>query len=311
MFQALLAVPIVGAALLVAALVGADLAELLRGSLRETFTTVAGTLMSEPAALAAFFAAFAIVLLGGSAFMFLVKGGTVEVLAAAEAQAGPIEREPLTYETTIRQASGFTLERFVGGCRRMFRRYMVLGLLLMVVYGVSGTAYLAFVLYGYRTAGDQFLVLGWGFVAAVAAIALVAEITVINWLYLLLQIAIAVDDVGIPDACLAVARFMQSRFRELVGVFSVVLGLIVVATFTSALAWSTVGLIAFVPLVGLAVFPVQIVALLVRGLVFEYITLTALAAYTSLYHQHVAQLGAVSRRIRSSDGFRATSPSGL
>ena len=38
----------------------------------------------------------------------------------------------------------------------------------------------------------------------------------------------------------------------------------------SALAWSGVGLIAFVPLVGLAVFPLQLAALLLRGLVFEY-----------------------------------------
>jgi hypothetical protein len=39
-FQVLLAVPIVGAGILVAALAGGDLAELLRGSLREMFTTM-------------------------------------------------------------------------------------------------------------------------------------------------------------------------------------------------------------------------------------------------------------------------------
>src|SRR5438477_12940726 len=79
-FQALLAVPIIGAAILVAALLGGDLTELLRGSLRDTFTTIAGTLMSEPVALIAFIAAFTIVLLGGSVLMFLVKGGTVDIL---------------------------------------------------------------------------------------------------------------------------------------------------------------------------------------------------------------------------------------
>ena len=64
------------------------------------FTTIAGTLMSEPVALVAFMTAFSIVLLGGSVLMFLVKGGTVEVLLAAEAAAGPIELEPLTYENS-------------------------------------------------------------------------------------------------------------------------------------------------------------------------------------------------------------------
>ena len=74
-FQVLLAVPIIGAAVLVAVLLGGDLGELLQGSLREIFTTIASTLMSEPVALVAFITAFTLVLLGGSVLMFLVKGG--------------------------------------------------------------------------------------------------------------------------------------------------------------------------------------------------------------------------------------------
>ena len=84
-FQVLLAVPVIGAAILVAVLLGADLAELLQGSLRDIFTTIASALMSEPVALVAFVTAFAVVLLGGSVLMFLVKGGTVDVLIAAHA----------------------------------------------------------------------------------------------------------------------------------------------------------------------------------------------------------------------------------
>jgi hypothetical protein len=295
-FQVLLAVPIIGAAVLVAALVGGDLAELLRGSLREMFTSIAGALTSEPVALVAFVTAFSIVLLGGSTLMFLVKGGTVEVLLAAEAMAGPIEQEPLTYETTIRQTSRFTLQLFMDGCRRLFRRYLILGIALMVVYGASGGAYLAFVVYGYRAAGDRFLLIGWTFIAALAAVVLVAWITLVNLTYLLLQIAIAIEDVGVAGAGAAVVRFVRAEFRGLAGVFGVVLALVVAATLASALAWSGVGLIAFVPLVGIAVFPLQIAALVLRGLVFEYIGLTALASYAALYHRHLRQLGAVDRR---------------
>jgi hypothetical protein len=82
-----------------------------------------------------------------------------------------------------------------------------------------------------------------------------------------------------------VTRFVRAELRELGGVFLVVLGVVIAATLVSALAWSGVGLIAFVPLVGLAVFPLQIVALLLRGLVFEYIGLTALGAYLTLYRR--------------------------
>jgi hypothetical protein len=66
-------------------------------------------------------------------------------------------------------------------------------------------------------------------------------------------------------------------------VFLVVVAVVVAATFASFLAWSGVGLIAFVPLVGLAVFPLQIAALLLRGLVFEYLGLAALGAYLTVY----------------------------
>jgi hypothetical protein len=244
-------------------------------------------------AMAAFITAFSIVMLGGSVLMFLVKGGVVHVLLAAEAAAGPIEREPLTYETTIRGTSRFSLELFIDGCRRMFPRYLTLGVALMAIYILSGVAYVAFVVYGYRAAGDRFLVIGWAFIAALAATVLVGWITLVNWVYLLLQIAMAVEGVGLAGACTAVTRFVRSEFRELAGIFGVILALLVGATLASALAWSGVGLVAFVPLVGLAVFPLQIAALIVRGLMFEYIGLTALASYAALYQRHVAGAGRV------------------
>ena len=302
-FQVLLAVPIIGAAILVAVLLGADLADLLQGSLRDTFTTIASTLMSEPVALVAFVTAFTLVLLGGSVLMFAVKGGTVDVLLAANAAAGPIEHLPLTLDS-LRPAAQFTLRRFTDGCARLFRPYLVLGFGLMVVYGLSIAGYLAFVLYGYRAAEGRVLILGWTFIAALAAAMLVAWITVINFLYLLLQIAMAVEGVGVAQGCRAVVRFIRAEIRELAGLFLVVVALVVAATLASALAWSGVGLIAFVPLVGLAVFPLQLAALAVRGLVFEYLGLTALGAYLTLY------LGYASRREEAMGQSTVASPLG-
>src|SRR5216683_2408428 len=95
---------------LLAVLLGADLADLLQGSLREIFTTIASTLLSEPVALVAFVTAFAVVLLGGSVLMFVAKGGTVEVLAAASLEAGSMERQPLSVDL-LKQGSRFTLQR--------------------------------------------------------------------------------------------------------------------------------------------------------------------------------------------------------
>ena len=284
-FQVLLAVPVLGAALLVAVLLGADLANLVRGSLREMATTIAGTLLSEPVALVAFVAAFTIVLLGGSVFLFLVKGGTVDVLLAAERGTGPVENEPLTVDV-LRRAAAFSLHHFTDGCARLFRRYLSLGLALMLVYAATGAVYVAVVWFGYRAASGRALLIGWTLIAATATMALVLWITVVNLLYLLAQIVMASDGVGVMDAGRSIARFVRAEFRALGGVFVVVLVVVAAATFASALAWSGVGLVAFVPLIGLAVFPLQIVALLVRGLVFEYIGLTAAGAYITLYRRH-------------------------
>jgi len=287
-FQVLLAMPIIGAMALVAILLGADVADLLQGSLREMFTTIASTLLSEPLALIAFVVAFALVLLGGSVLMFVVKGGTMEVLAAANADAGPIEQHPLTFDM-LRGAGRFTLQRFTSGCARLFRPYIALGLTLMVVYAISIGGYVVFVGYGYRTAQGRVLFIGWTFIAALAAALLVAWITIVNLLYLLLQIAMAVEGVGLAQGCRAAASFIRAEFRDLVRVFLVIVVLVVAATLASWLAWSGVGLIAFVPLVGLAVFPLQIAALLVRGLAFEYLGLTALGAYLTLYQGYAAR----------------------
>ncbi|MGE3956366.1 MAG: hypothetical protein AB7H96_06565 [Vicinamibacterales bacterium] len=286
-FQVLLAVPIIGAAVLVAVLLGGDLTHLLQGSMREIFATITDALVSEPFALGAFITAFVIALVGGSTLMFLVKGGTVDVLLAANVRAGDIEHRPMTL-TSMAEGAAFSIGGFLRGCGRLFRPYLRLGLTLMLVYGLTAAAYLAFIVYGYRAAGEGVLFVGWTVLAALATLALFLWITVVNLVYLLLQIAMASGHATLGAASRQVVRFARAEFRELSGVFLVVFGMVVAAWFASALAWSGVGLIAFVPLVGLAVFPLQIAALVLRGLVFEYIGITAMGAYVSLFRRFEA-----------------------
>jgi hypothetical protein len=210
------------------------------------------------------------------------------VLLDANATTGPIERQPLAFET-IRSASRFTLQRFIDGCTRLFRPYLLLGLVLIAIYVISVAGYLTFVVYGYQVAEGRIVVIGWTFIAALAAAILVGWITLINLLYLLMQIAMAAEGVGLVEGGRAVVRFVRAEFRELTLVFLVVFALVAAAMLASALAWSGVGLIAFVPLVGLAVFPLQIAALVLRGLVFEFLGLTALGAYVTLYHGYASR----------------------
>jgi hypothetical protein len=282
----LLAVPIVGGIFLVVLVLGADAEEILDGDTREIVTAVFGSLRANPAALTAVAASALLVMLGGSALTFIVKGGTVSVLADAEAAAGPIERPPLRLEA-LRRANVTEIDRFLDGCKRLWRRYLKLGACLLVVYSVTAAVYIGFIVGGYAFVGNSGVLLGWGMAAAVASSALVVWLTLVNFLYLLTQMAIAVDDTGVRGGMMRVSAFLRGSLREIAGIFGIVLLLVGVATVASILATAGLGLIAFVPLAGLAVVPLQVAAWLLRGFVFQYLALTALGAYLTHYRHYL------------------------
>ena len=286
-FKLALAVPVIGGVLMVGLMLGGDVSDLMAGDLRERVTGVAAALLSTPIALIAFLLAFGVVLVGGSALLFLVKGGTVTVLAASERGAGRIEEGPVHIDGVAR-AARFSIEAFLDGCSRLFRRYLRLGLTLIVVYGVTGAAYLGVVLGGYRLAVNPGVFVGWTVLATIFSGALLVWITMVNLFYLLVQMIIAVDNVGVRAAFGRVFHFLGSAFREVSGVFGVILLLVLAATGVSLVAAAGFGLIAFVPIVSIIVLPLQLLAWLLRGLVFEYIGLTALGAYLTRYRQYQA-----------------------
>jgi hypothetical protein len=295
LFKIVLSIPIVGGAVLVAVLLGRDGRELIGGDLRDALTWVAAALADKPLALAAFLVSFAVVLIGGSAFMFLIKGGTVAVLLRADQATGAVE--PLRL-STLRRASQFSLERFIGGCRWLFRRYLRLGLILIAVYALSSAAYLLLVFGAYRFAVDGALFVGWTILAGISSSALVVWITLVNLLYLLIQLVVAVENCSVRRATIKVIGFLRADLRGLAAIFGLVLVLVLVATVAFMLTTAGLGLIAFVPLAGLAVLPLQLAVWLGRSLVFQYLGLTALAAYLGLYRSFTADTTHRSRAPR-------------
>jgi hypothetical protein len=281
----LLAIPVVGGIFLVVLLLGANVDEILAGDPRQIVGAVFGAMRESPAALIAFSMAFGVVLLGGSALTFVVKGGTVSLLAKAEAQAGAIERPPLRLQT-VRRASVTEIEPFLDGCRRLWRRYVKLGGCLLAAYTVTAGGYLAIVVGGYRLVENTGVLLGWTVTAAFASSVLVVWITLVNFFYLITQMVIAVEDVGVRAGFRGALTFIRQQLREIAGIFGVVLLLVGIATVASILATAGLGLIAFVPLVGLAVLPLQVAAWLLRGFVFQYLALTALGAYLTQYRHY-------------------------
>jgi hypothetical protein len=282
----LLAVPVIGGIFLVVLLLDAEAEELLKGDVRDIVGAVFSAMRASPIALVAFVIAFGLVLLGGSALTFIVKGGTVAVLAQADAAAGPIERPPLRLHA-LRRAGITNIEPFLDGCRRLWARYVKLGACLLLVYAVTGTAYLGFIVVGYSLAGNSAVVLGWTIAVAAVSSALLVWITLINLVYLLIQMVMAVDDVGVRAGLKGVLRFGRASLREIAGIFGVVLVLVVLATAASILATTGLGMIAFVPLAGFVVFPLTAAGWLIRGLVFQYLALSALGAYLTQYRHYI------------------------
>jgi hypothetical protein len=275
LFKTLIAVPVVGGVFLVVLLIGGDPSDLLSLPVSDVLPTMATVLLAQPFALAAFLVAVLLVLFGGSVLMFVVKGGTVAVLVAAERGAGAIEHPPLRLPA-FHRATHFSLERFTDGAARLFPRYLRLGIWLMVVYALSTAASLALV-FG-PTNREH-----WQMFAALASAALVGWITVINFIYLLLQMVMAADDCSLAEAAKRVLKLLRARLRTVAAIFIATLGLVLLTTAASILATAALGLIAFVPLVGLAALPLQLIAWLVRGVVFQYIGLTALVSYARVY----------------------------
>lgn len=299
--KVLLAVPVLGGLFLVVLLLGGEAEELLAGDLRDIVAAVFSSLRGNPVAFAAFGLAFLLVLLGGSALTFVVKAGTVSLLAEAEAAAGPIERPPLRLEA-LKRANRVRIDAFLDNCKRCWRRYLRLGGCLLIAYTITAVVYLGFIVGGYAIAENPSVLLAWTIVAAMASSVLVVWITLINLVYLLIQMVIAVEDVSVRQAAQRVASFMKAALREIAGIFGVVLVLVALATVASILATAGLGLIAFVPLVGLAVVPLQVAAWLLRGFVFQYLALTALGGYLAQYRLYA----------RGSDGavrnFRVAQP---
>ncbi len=282
----LLGVPVVGGIFLVVLLLDADVEEVLGGDVRDVVAAVFGALRAHPAALAFFAAAFLLVLVGGCVLTFIVKGGTVAVLVDADANAGALERPPLRWQT-LRRASRTGIDPFLNGCRRLWRRYVRLGLCLLFVYAATAAVYLGLLVVGYTLADNIGVLLWWTITLMAASSVLIVWIVVVNFFYLLTQLVMAVEDVGVRTALRRVFRFVKASLRELAGIFGVVLLIVVLALIGSVLAAGGLSLIGFVPVVGLAVMPLQIAAWLLRGFVFQYLALGALGAYLTQYRYYL------------------------
>jgi hypothetical protein len=279
LFKTLVVVPVLGGLVLVALVAGGNPLDVIDfAGLTQTISAMVSVLLAHPIALAAFLTALGVILAGGSVLMFAVKAGSVTILLAGDRTAGLIEEPPLRF-AAVKQANQATPERFTDGVKRLFPRYLRLGIALTIVYAFIAGAYLAFLL------GPPLSpMLDGPVTTTIASLVVIMVITLVNFLYLLMQIMIAAEDCSVTEAVPHVARLIRKRTKALAQVLAAILSLMLMATAASILATTALGLIAFVPFVGLAALPLQVFAWLVRGVVFQFVGLTGVATYLRLHY---------------------------
>ena len=120
LFKLLLAAPLIGGVFLVALAIGGEPSAIISLESGEMFATIATALTAQPVVLTAFLLALAVVAVGGSVFVFLLKAGTVATLVESERDAGPIEEPPLHVSAVLR-ASRFSVDSYIERRGAFFR----------------------------------------------------------------------------------------------------------------------------------------------------------------------------------------------
>lgn len=285
-YRMAVAVPVVGGIFVVAVLAGADVRSLLAQDLRAAIGLVAAALAHRPEALVTFLVAVGLVGIGGAGVLFLTEAGLRMVMVSAESTAGPIHRGGLR-PGSLREASRFSVALFASGIRRFGRRFLLLGAWWCIAYLMVGASAWAAVSALTMGGTSQPWAPLWGVGVAGVAAASAVTLVGVNLLYALLQVVMVTDDCRLSQAVTRLQAFIRHDARQVAGVFAVVLLLTLLGSAASLLATAGLALVAWVPIVGLAVVPLQLAAWLVRGLVFHFLDLSAWSAYQSQYRQHV------------------------
>ncbi len=285
-YRAAVAVPVVGGIFVAAVLVGGDMGGWLAEDLRAATGLVAASLAGRPEALVTFLVAVGLVAVGGATVVFLMQAGAGALLVDAESRADATQRGPFT-TGLWRAAAVFSLAGLFAGMARFGGRFLRLGAWLCLAYAIVGLVTLSGVwaLFLLMVGGPWSALGSLGTVIALAATAVV--LGAINLAYVLIQVIVVTEDVGLRRAVSRLAAFVRHDARQVAGVFGVVTALGALAWAASLLATAGLALIAWVPIVGLAVVPLQMAAWLVRGLVFDYMALAAWSAYQSQYRRFV------------------------
>ena len=286
-YKLALAVPVIGGAFMVASLTGADVQSLLADGVTAAADRMLGPLGQAPVALLAFLAAVGLVAFGGEILMFIVKAGTLAVLVQGERMCGEIQRSPIRL-AAVRAASAYSVETALDGVRKFRRRAALLAGWLGAVYVVIGSAYVLAVTFGFQWAAASRWASAWPLLVLIATSTSVVSLTAANLLFDLMRVVLITDDCRVSEAARRVRTFLLADARQVLGIFGAMALVMMLATAASIVGTAGITVVAWAPLVGLIVLPLQIAFWIVRGLFFQYAGLATLSAYQTQYRRFAA-----------------------
>lgn len=285
MFRLALAVPIVGGVFMVAVLAHADVQPLFADGVQGAAGLVVASLLHRPIALVSFVLAVGVVAAGGGLVSCLASAGSMGILAEGERRSETLHQPPFRLEK-VREASAFSITAFLESVRQFGGRFVLIGLWTSIGYaGIVGLG-LAALVTGSGLAARYYV--PWVMPATVFAVVVCGGVlvAVVQLLQTLVQVVVATSNSRLGPAVRALMTYLYDDARQVVGVFAVVVGLTLLAAAASVLATAGLALVAWVPLVGLAVVPLQLAAWLVRSVVFHFLDGVAWAAYLSHYRRY-------------------------
>jgi hypothetical protein len=283
LYKLALSLPVFGGALMAGALAHGDLRNVVADGVGPTANLVLGALAESPVALGAFLGALAIAAIGGEVLMFVVKAGTLAVVVAADREAGEVQDEPFGTET-LQDASRFRLDLVIESSRHFATRAVMLALGLGAIYLFVGLGYVAVVMQRAWTPSAGWIA-AWPVLVLLATSVSVVSIEAASLAYDLLRVIVITDDCSVRAAMTRLRRFVIEDARQVLGIFGVMAAVVLLATAASLLATAGLAPVAYIPIVGLTIVPLQVAVWLFRGLLFQALSLASLSAYQTQYRR--------------------------
>jgi hypothetical protein len=283
-YKLALTISVIGGAFIFALLLGADVQSLLADGALAAADRMIQPLAQAPVALAAFLAAVGLVAFGGAILMFVAKSGTLFVLVASERAAGEIQRQPVRL-AALRTVATYSLQSTLESARRFQGRAARLAAWLGTVYVVILSGYALTVSYGFQWAAASGWVQAWLLFVVIATSVGVVGLAVANLLFDLMRVVLITDDCRVRDAARRVRTFLIADARQVLGIFGAMACVQGLAMVASIMGTAGLTLVAWVPLAGLIVLPLQFAFWILRGLFFQYAGLTTLSAYQTQYRR--------------------------